>query len=197
MAPERFVGRREVDARAADVYSLACVLYECLTGRRPFPVEGLPALMHAHLEAPPPRAGAVRPDVPPALDQVIANGMAKDPAQRYPSTGELARAATQAVHGTVKAPGVAVTLPGVGPSEPQVGSDAASGHTVRRGVTRPTDLCAGSTGTGDAADRVAGTAHRRIVDDEAESRRMVGGGRRRRRRRGCGRRRPGVAIRLR
>lgn len=120
MAPERFTGRGEVDART-DVYSLACVLYECLTGRRPYPVEGLPALMHAHLDEPPPRAAAVRPDVPAALDRVIAIGMAKDPAARYPSTGELARAATQAVHGTVRPPEVGVTLPGVGVTPPRAG----------------------------------------------------------------------------
>lgn len=113
MAPERFTGRAEIDART-DVYSLACVLYECLTGQRPYPVDGLPALMHAHLDAPAPRAAAVRPDVPAALDQVVAIGMAKDPAARYPSTGELARAATQAVHGGVRPPGFGVTLPGVG-----------------------------------------------------------------------------------
>lgn len=118
MAPERFIGRGEVDARA-DVYSLACVLYESLTGQRPYPVDGLPALMHAHLDSPAPRAGAVRPDVPAALDQVIAIGMAKDPAARYPSTGELARAATQAVYGTVRPPEVGVTLPGVGVTAPR------------------------------------------------------------------------------
>ncbi|WP_420124134.1 protein kinase domain-containing protein [Nakamurella sp.] len=121
MAPERFTGRGEVDART-DVYSLACVLYECLTGQRPYPGDGLPGLMHAHLEAPPPRAGALRPDVPPALDRVIAIGMAKDPADRYPSTGELARAATLAVHGTVRPPGVGVTRPGV--EEPPGGPTA-------------------------------------------------------------------------
>jgi serine/threonine-protein kinase len=118
MAPERFTGRGEVDARA-DVYSLACVLYECLTGQRPYPVDGLPALMHAHLDSPAPRSGAVRPDVPAALDRVIAIGMAKDPAARYPSTGELARAATQAVPGAAHSPGVGVTLPGVGVTHPR------------------------------------------------------------------------------
>ncbi|WP_395726538.1 protein kinase domain-containing protein [Nakamurella sp.] len=131
MAPERFTGRGEVDARA-DVYSLACVLYESLTGQRPYPVDGLPALMHAHLDSPAPRAGAVRPDVPAALDRVIAIGMAKDPAARYPSTGDLARAATQAVHGAAHAPGVGVTLPGVGithpPTDPRIPSpDAGAG----------------------------------------------------------------------
>lgn len=147
MAPERFVGRTEVDARA-DVYSLACVLYECLTAQRPYPVDGLPALMHAHLNSPPPRAGAVRPDVPAALDAVIATGMAKDPAQRYPSTGELARAALQAVHGSVPAPGVGVTLRGVGvprpagptptPTPPTLLEGALAGAAAGRSHTPPT-----------------------------------------------------------
>lgn len=149
MAPERFTGRGEVDART-DVYSLACVLYECLTGQRPYPVDGLPGLMHAHLEAPPPRAGAVRPDVPPALDRVIAIGMAKDPADRYPGTGELARAATLAVHGTVRPPGVGVTLPGVGVPPPAApgrpagpSTDPALAPTRLRKIPAP-----GPSGTG-------------------------------------------------
>jgi hypothetical protein len=146
MAPERFIGRTEVDARA-DVYSLACVLYECLTGQRPYPVEGLPTLMHAHLNDPPPRAGAIRPDVPAALDQVIATGMAKDPVQRYPSTGELARAALLAVHGSPTSPGVGVTLPGVGvatpptlltPTPPTLLEGGVAGAAAARSLTPPT-----------------------------------------------------------
>lgn len=152
MAPERFTGRGEIDARA-DVYSLACVLYECLTGRRPYPADGLPALMHAHLEAAAPRAGAVRPDVPPALDRVIAIGMAKDPADRYPSTGELARAAVLAVHGTVRPPGAGVTLPGVGvtPADPATDPDLAAtrlGALPGPGRPGPGPSGAGPSGAG-------------------------------------------------
>ena len=92
MAPERFSGQRP--APAADVYSLACLLYECLTGQPPFPTGDLTALMSAHMMSPPPRASATRAALNPAFDEVIARGMAKDPAARWPSAGELARAAS-------------------------------------------------------------------------------------------------------
>jgi len=94
MAPER-LGAREADARA-DIYALACVLYECLTGSRPFPGDSLESQVAAHLTVPPPRPSATRPEVPVAFDAVIAKGMAKEPEQRYQSVTELAAAAQQA-----------------------------------------------------------------------------------------------------
>ncbi|WP_433680743.1 serine/threonine-protein kinase [Nocardia sp. CA-119907] len=96
MAPERFSGI--ADARA-DQYSLACVLYECLTDQRPFGDIDSPQQFHAHLLADPPRAAALNPAVPPALDAAIARAMAKRPAERWSSAGEFASAAYAAVTG--------------------------------------------------------------------------------------------------
>ncbi|WP_439956292.1 protein kinase domain-containing protein [Nocardia mikamii] len=95
MAPERF-DSGPVTARA-DIYSLACVLYECLTGATPFPAESVSVLIRSHLSEPPPRASAARAGVPEAIDDVIARAMAKAPADRYQTAGQFAAAARAAL----------------------------------------------------------------------------------------------------
>ena len=94
MAPERFTGG-EVGP-AADVYSLACLLYECLTGAPPFETGELSQLMGSHIMSPPPKPSDSRPILNDAFDAVIARGMAKKPEARYASAGELGRAACAA-----------------------------------------------------------------------------------------------------
>ena len=96
IAPERLDSQAEEDARA-DIYSLACVLYEALTGEPPFAGTSTAQLIAAHLNAPPPRPSASQPHVPQAVDEVIATGMAKDPDLRYATTVELANAAHDAI----------------------------------------------------------------------------------------------------
>ena len=94
-APEQFKGAF-LDART-DVYSLGCVLFECLTGRPPFRRENDAAVMYAHLFEDRPSACAERPELDEEVDDVLATAMAKDPADRYPSAGELASAAAIAI----------------------------------------------------------------------------------------------------
>ncbi len=95
MAPERFTND-EVTYRA-DIYALACVLHECLTGSQPFPADSVSVVITSHLMQPIPRPSVTRPGIPAAFDQVIARGMAKKPSERYASAGDLAVAANDAL----------------------------------------------------------------------------------------------------
>ncbi|QLY30347.1 serine/threonine protein kinase [Nocardia huaxiensis] len=97
MAPERFSSRDF--GPASDVYGLACVLYEALTGARPFTGETDGQIMRAHLFDPPPKPSRVRDGLPESFDPVIARGMAKNPNERYRTAGELAAAARAALSG--------------------------------------------------------------------------------------------------
>lgn len=97
MAPERFSD--DQTSAATDTYSLACVLYEALTGDAPFSSSSMEQLIASHVAAPPPLASAANPRVPAALDAVITRGMAKEPDDRYGSAGALGRAAQRALAG--------------------------------------------------------------------------------------------------
>lgn len=94
-APEQFKGGTP-DART-DVYSLGCVLFECLTGGPPFTSENDAGLMYAHLQEPPPSVTALNRDLPGEIDRVVATAMAKDPGDRQQTAGALADDAARAL----------------------------------------------------------------------------------------------------
>ena len=96
MAPEHLEGAH-TDART-DVYALGCVLYTALTGIPPFRRDSVPATITAHLQEAPPRPSRTA-GVPEAFDPVVARALAKRPADRYPSAGDLGRAALAAARG--------------------------------------------------------------------------------------------------
>src|SRR3954447_16459280 len=101
IAPEQIRGGR-IDARA-DVYALGGVLCFLLTGRVPFDREGDEAKLFAQLSEPPPVPSRVRPGLPGELDAVVARAMSKSADDRYPSAGDLGRAARAAAAGVVPA----------------------------------------------------------------------------------------------
>ena len=97
ISPEQIEGA-PIDARA-DVYSLGCMLFECLTGQAPFKRESEVATVYAHMNEPPPRPGDVRPGIPAGFDEVVVRALAKAPDDRYATCGELARASEAALRG--------------------------------------------------------------------------------------------------
>jgi serine/threonine-protein kinase len=121
-APEMFQNA-VIDGRA-DQYSLGCVLYECLTGGVPFPRDSQGALIGAHLTDPPPPPSGARPGLPEGLDVVVTRAMAKAPADRFASCGDLIEAARAAATGAAApaasrsgpTPTVAVPPPTVPPT---------------------------------------------------------------------------------
>jgi serine/threonine-protein kinase len=97
MSPEHL--RSEPTDARSDVYALGCVLHTALTGTPPMHRRTVPATIQAHLNDPIPPPSAHR-GVPSSFDEIIARSMAKDPADRYPSAGELGRAALVAGSGS-------------------------------------------------------------------------------------------------
>jgi serine/threonine protein kinase len=135
VSPEQVQG--EAATAASDCYSLTAVLYECLTGVAPFARPNEAATMYAHLTEPPPKISDQRPDLPPALDEVIAQGMAKDPEQRPTTARALTTAATRALASTPVVPvgGQQTRLsrpPGSAPAgqRTRAPADATASHAV-------------------------------------------------------------------
>ena len=99
MSPEQVMGAQSLDARS-DIYSLACVVFEMLTGAPPFRSTSAPATAARHLHEPVPSASALRPDLSGQVDQVLQTALAKDPALRFPS----ARTFVEALDAALSAP---------------------------------------------------------------------------------------------
>jgi eukaryotic-like serine/threonine-protein kinase len=91
MSPEQCRGAGAVDHRS-DIYSLACILFEMVTGHRLFNAEGIGEIIAAHMYAAPPAPSRYEPAVPDWLDAIILQSLAKDPAQRFQTMEALATA---------------------------------------------------------------------------------------------------------
>ncbi|QES52772.1 serine/threonine protein kinase [Streptomyces venezuelae] len=128
VAPEQISGK-PVDGRC-DVYSLGCVVYETLTGGPPFRRDDDMALLWAHQYDPPPPVTEQRPELPPAVDEVLARALAKSPEDRWPTCLEFA----VAFRGAATTPGghAPPRTPDHGPADTVVVDTAQAG-------TRPPD----------------------------------------------------------
>jgi hypothetical protein len=89
ISPEQIKG--DPPTGRIDVYAFAAVLYECLVGQPPFPRDVEAAVMYAHLSEDPPAVTGHRPDLPPAINSIVAKGLAKSPEERYATAGDLVR----------------------------------------------------------------------------------------------------------
>ena len=131
IAPEQIQGN-PVDART-DVYSLGCVLFECLTGRVPFAKDVDAAVIWAHVEETPTAPSGLVPSLPPGIDEVIARAMAKDPGDRYPTCREFIGAAVAVTGGAQPAVPQGPVPQGPVPQGP-VPQDAAPQGAVPQGA---------------------------------------------------------------
>ena len=106
MSPEQACG--EAVTASSDVYSLACVVFEMLTGQPPFAASSGHSALRLHLTAEPPSVSALRPAVPSSLSRVIERGLAKRPADRYGTAVQFAEAlAAAAAEGSLTPPAFA------------------------------------------------------------------------------------------
>jgi serine/threonine protein kinase/WD40 repeat protein len=130
-APEQIRGM-PADGRT-DQYALACAAFELLTAAPPFHREEVTAVMYAHLSEPPPPVTSRRAGLPPAVDQVVARALAKDPADRYASCQEFSDALLQAL-GTLSPSSPLEASDGPAPSHPPTQIDLVSDGSGRQPV---------------------------------------------------------------
>lgn len=103
IAPEQAKSAKDADIRA-DIFSLGCTLYELLTGQVPYTGQNVMEKLMARAVAPAPRVSSVRFDVSPALDDVVAKMLERDPDRRFQTPGEVAAALLPIKHGTPSMP---------------------------------------------------------------------------------------------
>jgi serine/threonine protein kinase len=142
MAPEQAKGAKEIDHRV-DLYAIGVILYEALTGVRPFEGDTYNEIMYKIIAEPCPRPTELNPQVPPQLEMIVLQAMAREPEDRYQDAGEMRRALASAVAATplhIQIPvtdAVTAVAPGKTPRERRPVSGTAL-ETVSTGVDTTT-----------------------------------------------------------
>jgi hypothetical protein len=153
ISPEQARGERAT-ARS-DVYALTAVLCECLTGQVPYVRATEERALLAHLTEPAPRLSEVRSDLPPAMDEVVAEGMAKDPKDRPASSGELMLKARRALGTMPDAPAPPASTDTTR-LRPTTGTPTRTPRTAAQDDPSATRLAAAAVTAPDAAGAPAG-----------------------------------------
>ena len=150
-APEQIQGH-SIDRRV-DIYSLGCVLYECLTGTPPFRKETEVAVIWAHVQEEPPPPSSLRPELSPGLDAVVAKAMAKSPDDRYSTCAEFVGALAVEVVGNL----------------PRAAHGAPSTHEVAVGADRGSGSLGVGAGVAGAGAAEAPTRMRTVLGSGGDS----------------------------
>jgi eukaryotic-like serine/threonine-protein kinase len=135
MSPEQCSQTSPADARS-DVYALGVIVYEMLAGRVPFTGESPTVIMMKQVQDPPPSILDTRPDLPTSVDKLIERALAKKPADRFQTAGELSEALTQAAADALDSPAV---VPAVAETVANAPVNAALDDLDEETVVRPRD----------------------------------------------------------
>ena len=169
VAPEQIQGH-DVDGRT-DGYSLACVLFECLTAKVPFAKDSDVATLFGHIQDPPPRVTQARESLPSEIDQVMAQGMAKNPDDRPQTATALIDRAARALgapSGPKEAPSVPAAPTVLAPPPPAPGWAAgtappASGPGTVPPVSAPGTAPPFPSTTGEPPSKRGGSNNARLI----------------------------------
>jgi hypothetical protein len=180
ISPEQIRGKPA--SKQSDIYALAAVLYECLSGVVPYPKDSEAAVLYAHMSDEPPSVTEARPDLPPGLDDVIRKAMSKDPEARHQSASELMRDAEEAFSRKTRA---AMTPPppletpeetGIRASETDVGTREARAQDSDELATQVGGADATRAAVGGDATQVGGVDATRAAGPGTEGTQVAGAG---------------------
>jgi serine/threonine-protein kinase len=152
ISPEQIRGKPA--SKQSDIYALAAVLYECLSGVVPFPKDSEAAVLYAHMSDDPPLVTEARPELPAALDDVIRKAMSKNPEERHASASDLMRDAEEAFSRKTRA---AMSPPGPleSPQETGIRASEVDVGTREARAQDSDELAAQTRAVGDDATRAA------------------------------------------
>jgi serine/threonine-protein kinase len=180
ISPEQIRGKPA--SKQSDIYALAAVLYECLSGVVPYPKDSEAAVLYAHMSDEPPSVTEARPDLPGGLDDVIRKAMSKNPEERHQSASELMRDAEEAFSRKTRA---AMTPPppletpeeaGIRASETDVGTREARAQDSDELATQVGGADATRAAAGGDATQVGGVDATRAAGPGTEGTQVAGAG---------------------
>ncbi|MBU2583603.1 MAG: serine/threonine protein kinase [Alphaproteobacteria bacterium] len=165
MSPEQFLGR-EVDGRA-DLFAAGIIMYQLLTGAKPYPADDIPSLMHKLLNEAPPPVSQLRPELPASLDALMTRALQRNPTDRFQSAEEFIREIESALQRASAAPSERIDLTSIAGQAASHANDASTSELSRTMAERlaPATL----HGLEESLARAIGPIARVVLNREAKS----------------------------